>query len=87
MGSTHVLRNTRYLGAFDVATLEPAGDGWVTITTSDRVQLVTRPADMFATEAEARAEAKARRQPRRPNRVPVIAGEAGMAILLGRIIR
>lgn len=63
--TVHLLSGTRYLGRFDA--LRSVGEperGYRLVTSADGAQVYTRPEDAFATEADARAAAKARRQPR-----------------------
>lgn len=61
----HVLNNTKYAGTWAIDSAEPIeGTEWVTVRDGRR-QWNVRLADCFATEADARAEARSRRQPRR----------------------
>jgi hypothetical protein len=74
----HMLRGSKYAGVMTVDSVEDAGQGWYWLRGSC-CQTSARPEDVFATEAEARTEGRARRQPRRQR---VVSGEWGMAILL-----
>jgi hypothetical protein len=84
--TVHLLRGSKYAGEWKLTEVSPAEGypGWFFIR-ADRGQWFTQPADAFATEAEARAEGRARRQPRRAKVQPVVAGEWGMACQLGMI--
>lgn len=78
--TVHLLNNTKYAGCWTLAAVgAPDGNGWQAITGTNRMAWHTRAADAFATEADARAEAKSRRAPRRTRQV---SGEWGMACLL-----
>jgi hypothetical protein len=61
--TVHVLRNTRYEGAFTITEIVGTEGEWVSFK-AGKVQYAARLIDFFATEAEAKAEAKARRAPR-----------------------
>lgn len=85
--TVHVLRNTKYMGAFEKAYIEPHDDpryeGWYTINDGEGGgQYFAREEDMFDSKEAAQAEASARRKPRGPNKVPQVAGEMGMAMML-----
>lgn len=89
----HVLRGTRYLGCWQDPTIRPAGEvpevrgdaaGWLAVTDARGTMALARPEDLFDTEAEARAEAKARRQPRRPRQARPLYGDyAQLAAFVG----
>ena len=79
----HAIRGTKYQGAGWTIT-GPEVDGWLPIRTADGVSYFARPCDLFATEAEARAETAARRKPRQPRTPRPLYGDyAQLAQLLG----
>ncbi|MGH9094475.1 MAG: hypothetical protein ACRDXE_04880 [Acidimicrobiales bacterium] len=90
--TVHLLRGSRYSGAW---TLETVGaehvenfPGWYVIT-ADNGRWMVREIDAFATEADARAEARNRRAPRGSRKptthTAITSGEWGMAVQIGRM--
>jgi hypothetical protein len=83
--TVHLLRGSKYAGAWELAEVgEPDANGWQHLRTVDHGPMTvrewySRPEDAFASEAEARAEGRNRRAPRRQRQ---IAGEWGQAALL-----
>ena len=82
----HTIRGSRYGGAWEAAEvlsvadsgLETRGDitGYVVIrSTVSRVTQLVRSDEIFASEAEARAAAKALRAPRRPRQTQPLYGD------------
>lgn len=82
--TVHLLRGTKYAGAWALTAVEPIrADGYHRIY-AGKVEWFTRPEDAYATEADAKAAARARRQPRTPKRTPVLYGDhAQLAALYG----
>lgn len=74
--TVHLLRGSKYAGCWTLATVgEPDAHGWRAITGTDRCEWFTRGEDAFATEADARAAAKARRKPRSPKTAQPLYGD------------
>lgn len=84
--TAYVIRRSRYVGAFEQATIRPAfehpdvkgateGDGFVTVTSADGCMTIAADTDIFDTEAEARAAAKANRKPRQPKQMQPLYGD------------
>lgn len=78
----HALRGTKYAGGG--WTIDGAeADGWLPIR-RDGAAWFARPVDLFATEAEARAEASGRRKPRQARTPRPLYGDyAHLAMLVG----
>ena len=62
--TVHLLRGSKYAGEWKLTSVEAHDGTWVKITDGG-ASWFTQEADAFATEAEARAEAKNRRAPRK----------------------
>jgi hypothetical protein len=84
-GTWHLLRGSKYAGAFAIERVEPAGSaGWFRIYGA-RTMWTTRVEDAFTTEAEARAEAKNRRKPRTKRQPQRLYGDLAYVALLNGI--
>lgn len=84
--TVHLIRGTKYHGPVTLTTVgEPDTDGWRPIT-AGRVEWFTRDEDAYTTEADARAAAKARRQPRQPKRPAVLYGDWGQLAALNGMV-
>lgn len=82
--TVHILRGSKYAGAWTL-TADPVlrPDGWLEIR-GNGAQWFARPCDLFATEVDARTEAKARRRPRTPRTGTTLYGDyATIAMLNG----
>jgi hypothetical protein len=74
--TVHVLHGSRYVGAFANATVTAHEDGVHSLVRSaDGSQVYAAAGDMFATEAEAREVAKARRKPRTQRQPQALYGD------------
>lgn len=85
-GSTlHLLRGTKYAGAWNLTAVgTPDANGWVSITDDRNRSWFTRQDDAFATESDARSEAKNRRKPRQARTPRPLYGDgAVMAMVMG----
>lgn len=82
----HLLRGTKYAGAWEISTVGPANaDGFRAITSTDGASWFTRDQDAFATEGEARSAAKARRKPRQARTPQPLYGDFATVAMLNRI--
>lgn len=74
--TVHLLRGSRYAGAFHVDEIRANGtDGWFHVV-DGRVQSgATRIEDVFPTEGEARAAARTRRKPPTRRERPALYGD------------
>jgi hypothetical protein len=76
--TVHLLNGTRYAGAWTVTWViteaDAPVDAWFRIF-ADRRMWSSRMADVFASEAEARAEARSRRAPRRSRQPEPLYGD------------
>lgn len=72
----YLLNGSKYAGEWAITeTGELAEGSTYFMIKADRVCWSTRLADCFETEAEARAEGKARRKPRQPKRTQALYGD------------
>lgn len=83
--TTHVLRGSKYMGAFEIAEIVSETDGWVQFKTTDRVTYSAQPGDMFTTEAAAKAEGKSRRKPRQARTPQPLYGDFAMLAMFSGI--
>ena len=76
--TVHLLRGTQYAGAWTLTEVgAPDANGWQAIADGGR-RWFTQAADAFATEEEARAAGRARRQPRRVRTAQPLYGDFAM---------
>jgi len=83
--TVHVLRGSKYAGAWELAEVGEADEnGYRQIIDTRKRSWFARDEDAFATEADAKAEAKARRAPRRPRQEAPLYGDGGMLVMMAR---
>lgn len=73
--TVHLLRGSKYAGAWTLASVEAHDAEWFAITDTRGRQWFARESDTFATEAAAKAEATARRAPRKPKAARPLYGD------------
>lgn len=77
----HVLRGSKYHGggwSVDTNSVRYGQEGWLPMVHESGSQWYARPVDLFATEAEARAEARSRRKPRQACQPVALYGDFAM---------
>jgi len=83
--TVHILRGSKYAGPWTISEAgDPDGDGWREISDGHR-RWFARDVDAFTTEAEARAEARNRRQPRRTRQPQPLYGDFAVIAMLNGI--